>query len=388
MDNNFDTLAIREGYKRTEEREHSDAIFLTSSFVFDSAEQAEKCFAKKISGNIYSRFTNPNVTAFEKKLASLEKSQACAATSSGMAAIFATIMSIVKSGDHIVASREMFGTTIVLLNTIVAKFNIDIDYVELSDLSGWQSAVRKNTKLFLLENPSNPLTSVVDVAKLSKISKNHNILLAIDNVILTPFLHKPITLGADIVIHSATKYIDGQGRCIAGAVLGDDNTIDKVHSFIRSTGSCLSPFNAWVISKGLETLGLRMRAHCNNAMKIANWLESQDKVKKVYYLGLNSHHHHKIAKKQQSDFGAIISFTIDGGKKAAFNFINSVDIISITANLGDAKTTINHPASTTHSRLTKQEKEKANISDDLIRISVGLEDVNDLIKSLKKGLYV
>ncbi|HIM58684.1 MAG TPA: O-succinylhomoserine sulfhydrylase [Gammaproteobacteria bacterium] len=382
----FDTKAIREGYRITQEQEHSEAIFMTSSFTFDSAEQAANRFSKEEPGNIYARFTNPTVDAFERKLAALEGADACVATSSGMAAIFATIMALLKSGDHIVASRNMFGTSIVLLNTIVSKFNIGVSYVDLSDLSQWQGAVKDNTKLFLLETPSNPLGEVVDIAALSKISQANNILLAVDNAILTPALQNPINLGADIVIHSATKYIDGQGRCLAGAVLGNEAIIEQVASFTRATGPSLSAFNAWIVLKGLDTLSLRMKAHCDNALKLAIWLQDQDRVEKVYYLGLESHPDHGLAKIQQSDFGGIVSFEVKGGREAAFKVINATEIISITANLGDTKSTITHPASTTHGRLTDDEKQQANITEGLIRISVGLEAVGDLINDINKGL--
>lgn len=382
----FDTKAIREGYRTTQEQEHSEAIFLTSSFVFDSAEQAANRFSKEEPGNIYARFTNPTVDAFEKKLAALEGADACVATSSGMAAIFASIMALVESGDHIVASRNMFGTSIVLLNTIVSKFNVGISYVDLSDLSQWKNAVQDNTKLFLLETPSNPLGEVVDITALSKISQANNILLAVDNAILSPALQNPIKLGADVVIHSATKYIDGQGRCLAGAVLGSEAIIEQISAFTRATGPSLSAFNAWIVLKGLDTLSLRMKAHSDNALKLASWLQTQDQVEKVHYLGLQSHPDHALANIQQSGFGGIVSFEVKGGRKAAFKVINATEILSITANLGDTKTTITHPASTTHGRLTDNEKQQANITEGLIRISVGLEDIGDVINDISKGL--
>ncbi|SMN16368.1 O-acetylhomoserine sulfhydrylase / O-succinylhomoserine sulfhydrylase [uncultured Candidatus Thioglobus sp.] len=379
----FDTIAIREGYRTTNEQEHSEAIFLTSSFKFDSAEQAAARFAKEEPGNIYARFTNPTVDAFEKKLAALEGAQACVATASGMAAIFTTIMALVKSGDHIVASRNMFGTSIVLLNTIVSKFDIAISYVDLSDLSQWENAVQDNTKLFLLETPSNPLGEVVNMVALSKISQANDVLLIVDNAILSPALQTPLKLGADIVIHSATKYIDGQGRCLAGAVLGSKETIEQVAAFTRTTGPSLSAFNAWIVLKGLDTLSLRMKAHCKNALKIATWLENQTQIEKVHYLGLKSHPHHSLAKTQQSGFGGIVSFEVKGGKTAAFKLINATEIFSITANLGDTKSTITHPASTTHGRLSDEEKADANITDGLVRLSIGLEDIDDLIADIK-----
>ena len=387
-DLHFDTKAIREGYRTTQEQEHSEAIFLTSSFTFDSAEQAANRFSKEDPGNIYARFTNPTVDAFEKKLASLEGGQACCATASGMAAIFATIMSLLESGDHIIASRNMFGTSIVLLNSIIPKYNIEVSFVDLSNLDEWQKAIQDNTKLLLLETPSNPLGEVVDISALSKIAKNNNALLAVDNAILSPALQKPLNLGADIVIHSATKYIDGQGRCLAGAVVSTEDIIEQVHGFIRTTGPSLSAFNAWIVLKGLDTLSLRMKAHSDNALKLAKWLELQDKVETVHYLGLESHPHHNIAKAQQSGFGGIVSFEVKGGKDAAFKVINATEILSITANLGDTKTTITHPGTTTHGRLSDEEKQKAKISDGLIRISVGLENVDDVIDDIAKGLSV
>ena len=382
-DNKFETKAIREGYKTSQEQEHSAAIFLTSSFTFDSAEQAAQRFAKEEQGNVYSRFTNPTVEAFQDKLASLEGAESCLATASGMSAIFATIMALSKTGDHIVASRGMFGTTTVLLNTIVNRFGIEVTFVDLPDLITWKDSIQSNTKLFILETPSNPLVEVVDLRALSTISKKHNIILAVDNCVMTPALQKPLALGADIVIHSATKYIDGQGRCLAGAIAGSSELLEEITSFIRTTGPTLSAFNAWVVLKGLETLPLRMKAHCENARQLANWLNDQSFVEKVHYLGLESHPHHQIAKEQQRDFGGIVSFEVSGGKEDAFRLINNTKMISITANLGDTKSTITHPASTTHARLSDEEKKQCNISDNLVRISVGLEDISDIIADLK-----
>jgi O-succinylhomoserine sulfhydrylase len=382
-ENKFETKAIREGYKTSQEQEHSAAIFLTSSFIFDSAEQAAQRFAKEEQGNVYSRFTNPTVETFQDKLASLEGAESCLATASGMSAIFATIMALSKAGDHIVASHGMFGTTTVLLNTIVNKFGIEVTFVDLPDLVTWQDSIQSNTKLFILETPSNPLGEVVDLRALSAISKKHNIILAVDNCLMTPALQKPLALGADIVIHSATKYIDGQGRCLAGAIAGSSELLEEISSFIRTTGPTLSAFNAWIVLKGLETLPLRMRAHCDNARQLANWLNDQPFVEKVHYLGLESHPHHQIAKEQQCDFGGIVSFEVSGGKKGAFRLINNTKMISITANLGDTKSTITHPASTTHARLSEDERRQSNISDSLIRISVGLENISDIISDLR-----
>jgi O-succinylhomoserine sulfhydrylase len=378
----FSTKAIRTGYTQTQQKEHSEAIFPTSSFTFDSAEEAARTFAKEQDGNVYARFTNPTVDAFSSRLATLENAEFGIATSSGMAAIFATIMSLLKSGDHLVASKSMFGTTIVLLNNFVKNYGIEVDFVDLDNLKSWQNSIKNNTKMFLLESPSNPLGEVVDLKKLSIISKKHNVLLAVDNVLMTPYLQKPLDFGADIIIHSATKYIDGQGRGLAGAVLTNNEIGEKIALFIRSTGPSLSPFNAWSCLKGLETLSIRMDRHCENGLKLAKHLESQTWVKKVYYLGLESHKHHALAKSQQDGFGGIVSFDV-GSPEKAFEVINNTKFFSITANLGDTKTTITHPATTTHGRLTEKERLSAGITDGLIRVSVGLEDIKDIIGNLK-----
>ena len=380
-DSSFKTKSVREGHQSSNEQEHSAAIFLTSSYRFDSAEQAAERFETN-QGNVYSRFTNPTVSSFQDKLAALEGAEKCQATASGMSAIFATIMTILKPGEHMVASRCMFGTTIVLLNSIIEKFGIKVTFVDLPDLDGWKNSIQNNTKLFLLETPSNPLGEVVEIKKLAAISKQNDIVLAVDNCVMSPALQRPLSLGADLVIHSATKYIDGQGRCLAGAVAGKASIIDEISLFTRSTGPTLSAFNAWVVLKGLETLSLRMNAHSESALKLALWLESQTFVEKVHYVGLESHPHHKIAKDQQTGFGGIVSFEVKGGRKEAFNLINNTKMISITANLGDAKTTITHPSTTTHVRLTKEEKQQTHISENLIRISVGLENVEDIIDDL------
>jgi O-succinylhomoserine sulfhydrylase len=380
-DSSFKTKSVREGHQSSNEQEHSAAIFLTSSYRFDSAEQAAERFETN-QGNVYSRFTNPTVSSFQDKLAALEGAEKCQATASGMSAIFATIMTILKPGEHMVASRCMFGTTIVLLNSIIEKFGIKVTFVDLPDLDGWKNSIQNNTKLFLLETPSNPLGEVVEIKKLAAISKQNDIVLAVDNCVMSPALQRPLSLGADLVIHSATKYIDGQGRCLAGAVAGKSSIIDEISLFTRSTGPTLSAFNAWVVLKGLETLSLRMKAHSESALKLALWLESQTFVEKVHYVGLESHPHHKIAKEQQTDFGGIVSFEVKGGRKEAFKLINNTKMISITANLGDAKTTITHPSTTTHVRLTKEEKQQTHISENLVRISVGLENVEDIIDDL------
>ena len=380
-DSSFKTKSVREGHQSSNEQEHSAAIFLTSSYRFDSAEQAAERFETN-QGNVYSRFTNPTVSSFQDKLAALEGAEKCQATASGMSAIFATIMTILKPGEHMVASRCMFGTTIVLLNSIIEKYGIKVTFVDLPDLDGWKNSIQNNTKLFLLETPSNPLGEVVKIKKLAAISKQNDIVLAVDNCVMSPALQRPLSLGADLVIHSATKYIDGQGRCLAGAVAGKASIIDEISLFTRSTGPTLSAFNAWVVLKGLETLSLRMKAHSESALKLALWLESQTFVEKVHYVGLESHPHHQIAKEQQTGFGGIVSFEVKGGRKEAFKLINNTQMISITANLGDAKTTITHPSTTTHVRLTKKEKQQTHISENLVRISVGLENVEDIIDDL------
>ena len=381
-DKGFKTKSVREGHQSSSEQEHSAAIFLTSSYRFDSAEQAAERFETN-QGNVYSRFTNPTVSAFQDKLAALEGAEKCQATASGMSAIFATIMTILKPGEHMVASRCMFGTTIVLINSIIEKFGITVTFVDLSDLKGWKKSIQKNTKLFLLETPSNPLGEVVDIKKLATISKENDIILAVDNCIMSPALQRPLSLGADLVLHSATKYIDGQGGCLAGAVAGKASIVDAISSFTRSTGPTLSAFNAWVVLKGLETLSLRMKAHSESALKLALWLETQAFVERVHYVGLESHPHHKVASKQQTGFGGIVSFEVKGGRNEAFKLINNTKMISITANLGDAKTTITHPSTTTHVRLTKEEKEQTHISESLIRISVGLENIEDIIDDIR-----
>ena len=381
-DKGFKTKSVREGHQPSSEQEHSAAIFLTSSYRFDSAEQAAERFETN-QGNVYSRFNNPTVSAFQDKLAALEGAEKCQATASGMSAIFATIMTILKPGEHMVASRCMFGTTIVLLNSIIEKFGITVTFVDLSDLKGWKKSIQKNTKLFLLETPSNPLGEVVEIEKLAAISKENDIILAVDNCIMSPALQRPLSLGADLVLHSATKYIDGQGRCLAGAVAGKASIVDAISSFTRSTGPTLSAFNACVVLKGLETLSLRMKAHSESALKLALWLETQAFVERVHYVGLESHPHHKIASKQQTGFGGIVSFEVKGGRNEAFKLINNTKMISITANLGDAKTTITHPSTTTHVRLTKEEKEQTHISESLIRISVGLENIEDIIDDIR-----
>jgi O-succinylhomoserine sulfhydrylase len=374
----FDTQAIRAGSLKSEFGENSEAIFLTSSYVFDSSAQAAARFAGTEPGNIYSRFTNPTVTMFQDRLAALEAAEACVATSSGMSAILSIIMGLCSTGDHIVASRSIFGTTVQLFTNILKRWGLEVTFVSLTNLNEWEDAIQKNTKLFFVETPSNPLTEVTDIKALSNIAHQKEIKLIVDNCFCSPALQKPLLLGADIIIHSATKYLDGQGRCLGGAVLSDKKTIEPIYQFLRSAGPTMSAFNAWVFLKGLETLSVRMDAHSKNALHLASWLESQSQVDRVYYPGLASHPQHTLAVKQQKSGGAIVSFEVKGGQKEAWSLIDSTKLISITANLGDVKSTITHPSTTTHSRVSPEERQKAGIKDNLVRIAVGLEDIEDL----------
>jgi len=379
----FETRAVRVGHRRTAEGEHGEPIFPTSSYVFESAAQAAARFGGSEPGNIYSRFTNPTVRIFEERLAALEGGARAVAFASGMSAILATAMSLLKSGDHVVASKAIFGTTTILFQNYLGRFGVDTTFVPLTDYAAWQQAIRPNTKLLFIETPSNPLTEVADIPRLAELAHKRGALLVVDNCFCTPALQLPLKLGADIVIHSATKYLDGQGRCVGGAVVGDAERVGKdVFGFLRTCGPTMSPFNAWVFLKGLETLSLRMKAHCANALALAQWLERQPKVQRVYYPGLASHPQHALAQQQQSGFGGIVSFELKGGKDAAWKLIDATQLISITANLGDTKSTITHPATTTHGRLTPEQRAEAGISDGLIRVSVGLEDVDDLKRDL------
>ncbi len=381
------TNAVRAGQVRSAEGEHSELIFATSSYVFKDAAEAAARFSGDEPGNIYSRFTNPTVRTFEERLAAMEGTERCVATSSGMSAILSTFMGLLKAGDHIVASRSIFGTTVGLLDNVLSKFGLTTTFVGLADYQAWESAIGPETKMLFLETPSNPLTEIADISRLAEIAHAKACLLVVDNCLCTPVLQKPFSLGADIVIHSATKYLDGQGRCIGGAVLGSDELLaEDIVGFLRTAGPTLSPFNAWVFLKGLETLHIRMKAHCDNALQVAEWLEQQDNVKRVYYPGLKSHPQHELAKTQQSGFGGVLSFEVEGGQKEAWSVIDSSSLFSITANLGDTKSTMTHPATTTHHRLTDEQRAEAGISDSLIRLSIGLEDVSDLTRDLAAGL--
>lgn len=381
----LNTLAVRAGQVRSPEGEHSEPVFATSSFVFRNAAEAAARFKGDQPGNIYSRFTNPTVRVFEERLAALEGGERCIATSSGMSAILSTCMGLLKSGDHIVSSRSIFGTSVVLFNNILTKFGIAVTFVDLTDYAAWEAAIRPETRLLFLETPSNPLTEVADITRLAGIAHARNCLLVVDNCFCTPVLQLPLRLRADIVIHSATKYLDGQGRCIGGAVIGEHQRLEDIFAFLRTAGPTLSAFNAWVFLKGLETLPLRMKAHCENAGQIAAWLEQQPRVDKVYYPGLKSHPQHALAGRQQSGFGGIVSFVVRGGQQAAWRLIDATRLFSITANLGDTRSTITHPSTTTHHRLTDEQRAAAGISPGLIRLSIGLEDVTDLQADLAGG---
>jgi len=381
-----DTVAIRSGYQRTHENEHAEAMFLTSSYVFESAEMAAKYFSNELQGNVYSRYTNPTVRSFEQRLAALEEGEQCVATASGMAAALSVIMALLQSGDHVVCSQDVFGSTRVMMDKYITKFGVAVTYVPLADLDAWQNAIQPNTKMLFCETPSNPLSEIADLEALAAISQKAGTIFVVDNCFCTPVLQKPLNWGADIVVHSATKYIDGQGRCLGGAVVGNSELMEQVVGFLRAAGPTMSPFNAWVFLKGLETLRIRMQAHSANAAELATWLNDHPKVSKVFYAGLEDHPGHGLAKKQQSDFGGVVSFVVEGGRESAWRVIDNTKMLSLTANLGDAKTTIVHPATTTHGRLTDEARAAAGISDGLVRIAVGLEDIIDIKADIELGL--
>ena len=384
----LETLALHTGIHRSQFNEHSEALYLTSSFVFDSAAQAAARFSGAEPGNIYSRFTNPTVTAFEERLAALEGAETCVATSSGMSAILACVMGLLSAGDHVIASRSLFGATVNLFNNILKRFNIETTFVSATNVAAWEAAVKPSTKLFFIETPSNPLTEISDIAALAAVAKKAGAWLAVDNCFCSPALQRPLDLGADLVIHSATKYLEGQGRVLGGAVLGKHDLLMEqgVFGFLRTAGPSLSPFNAWVILKGMETLKIRMDAHSANALQIARWLEAQPGVARVHYPGLPSHPQYELAKRQQKTGGGIVSFELEKGKEAAWRVVDSVRLISITANLGDTKSTLTHPATTTHARISQESRDAAGITDGLLRIAVGLESVTDLKADLTRGL--
>jgi len=382
----FETLAVRCGHPHTNEQEHGEPIFPTSSFTFASAKEAADRFSGDEPGNIYSRFTNPTVRNFEQRLAALEGADRCVATSSGMAAIMSTCYALLQSGDHIVCSRSVFGTTVVLLEKFFRKFGVETTFVDFTDFNEWKNAIRPETKLLFLESPSNPLSEVADLVKLADLAHENDAWLVVDNCLCTPALQLPFKFGADVVIHSATKYLDGQGRCVGGAILANETLGEEVFGFLRSAGPAMSPFNAWVFLKGLETLGLRMNAHSSSALILARWLSEQKQIEHVFYSGLEDHPQHQLAKSQQSAFGGVLSFRVKGDRAAAWRFIDATRMVSITANLGDAKSTITHPATTTHGRLTDEEKKQSGITDNLIRVSVGLENIDDIKADMALGI--
>lgn len=384
-DAGFETLAIREGLTRGFEQEHSDPIYATSSFVFESAEQAAATFSGERDGNTYSRFSNPTVSVFERRLAALEGGEEGVATSSGMAAILTLCLTVLRAGDHVICSRNVFGSTVGLFNNILTKLDISVTFVALRELEEWRQAVTPKTKLFFCETPSNPLCEVGNIQEIASIAHNSGALLAVDNCFCTPALQRPLALGADVVMHSATKYLDGQGRVLGGALVGSEELMADARGFVRVCGPSMSPFNAWIFSKGLETLQLRMDAHSQRAQALAEWLETYPGVKKVNYCGLASHPDHALAASQQSAFGGVLSFEVDGVRDRAWTFINAVRLMSLTANLGDVKTTVCHPASTTHGRLTDEQKQQGGITEGLIRIAVGLEYLEDLKRDCERG---
>lgn len=385
-DAGLNTLAVRAGCHRSPEGEHSEALFLTSSYVFNSAQEAADRFSGEQPGNVYSRYTNPTVRAFEERIAALEGAEAAVATASGMSAILSTCLALLEVGDHILCSRSVFGTTTVLFTKYLRKLGIATTFVDPTNSEDWEAGFQHNTKLVFVETPSNPLCDLVDIQRLADATHKHGSLLIVDNCFCTPALQRPIEFGADLIIHSATKYIDGQGRCMGGVVAGPKKLTDEVLAFIRSAGPTLSAFNAWVFLKGLETLSLRMEAHSRNALELAQWLVKQPEVEKVFYAGLPDHPGHELAKRQQSAFGGVLSFRVTGGREQAWKVIDSTRIFSLTANLGDAKSTIVHPGTTTHGRLSAEQRDEAGITDNLIRLAVGLEDVEDLKNDLKRGL--
>ena len=383
----FDTLAIRSGHRRTAELEHSEAIFTTSSFVFENSAQAAARFAGDEPGNIYSRFTNPTTKIFEERLAAMEGGEACVATASGMAAIMSLCVALLQTGDHIVSSRSIFGTTTTLFDKLLPRFGIETSFVDLTNLDDWKQAIRNNTRFLFLETPSNPLMEIADIRALADLAHENNCLLVVDNCFCTPALQRPLELGADLIVHSATKYLDGQGRIVGGAVVGPKSLVtEDIFAVIRTTGPCMSPFNAWIALKGLETLNLRMNAHSQQASHLARFLQQHPAVEQVFHPGLESHPQYELAKSQQSGFGGVVSFVVKGGRERAWRVVDATEMISITANLGDVKTTITHPATTTHGRVSDAVKAKTGIAEGLIRVAVGLENIDDIVADLSRGL--
>ena len=382
----FDTLAVRAGVLRSDFQEHSEALSLTSSFVYANAAEAARRFANEEPGFIYSRFTNPTVSMFQDRLAALEGAEACIATSTGMAAIASTVMGLLKSGDHIISSRSVFGTVVPLFDQICRKFGVETTWVAPAKVDEWRAAVRPNTRLLFCETPSNPLAEICDIAALADIAKRANALLAVDNCLLTPALQRPVEHGADLVIHSATKYLDGQGRVLGGAVCGRKELIEPIYGFVRTAGPAISPFNAWICLKGMETLRLRIEAQSRSTFQLAQWLQTLPQVTKVHYAGLESHPQYALAYRQANAQGAVLSFEVSGGRSAAWKLVDALKMISITANLGDTKTTVTHPATTTHARISQAERDASGISEGLLRVAVGLEAVTDIQADLARGL--
>ena len=381
-----ETDAIRAQHERSDFREHSVPLYLTSSFVFDDAEQARALFADEIPGNIYTRFSNPNNTEFIQKLCLLEGAEDGIATASGMAAMYISMASLLKSGDHVLASRSVFGSTHQILNVIFPKVNITYTYADISDPKSWESKIQSNTKMIFVETPSNPALDLIDLEWLGKLAQKHKLILNVDNCFATPYLQNPAKWGAHLVTHSATKFIDGQGRVIGGAVLGTKELIKEVRFFARHTGPSMSPFNAWILSKSLETLAVRMERHCQNALELATYLEGHSEVLKVKYPFLNSHPQHELAKKQMRHGGGVVTFEIKGGIDRGRKFLNNLKMISHSTNLGDTRTIATHPTSTTHSKLTNEEREAVGITPGLIRVSVGLEDLKDVIADIEQAI--
>ncbi|WP_330926929.1 O-succinylhomoserine sulfhydrylase [Candidatus Sororendozoicomonas aggregata] len=382
----IETQAIRSGIARSHQQEHSEALYLTSSYSYDSAEQARAVFSGEQEGNVYSRYTNPSVRMFEQRIAVMEGGDDACATASGMAAIMGTCTALLEAGSHVVCSRSVFGTTVTLFTKYLARFGVETTFVDVTDYQAWRGAIRPNTRLLFLETPTNPLGDVADIQALSELAHNNDAILVVDNCFCTPVLQKPLAHGADLVVHSTTKYIDGQGRCVGGVVAGQEALVNEVHLWQRAVGATMSAFNAWVFNKGLETLPLRMQAHCQNAQALAQWLSEHPGVEKVHYCGLKDHPGHELAVRQQSGFGGVLAFQVKGGREEAWRVMDAVQIMSRTANLGDTRTTITHPATTTHCRLSDEDKAKAGISENLIRVAVGLENINDLKADLERGL--
>ncbi len=387
----FDTRAVRAGTRRSAFNEHAEALFLTSSFTFSSAAEAAERFASTGTGFVYSRFSNPTVAMFQDRLAALEDAEACIATSSGMSAILTACLGLLNAGDHVVASQSLFGATLQLFNTILSRFGVETSYVPATDPAAWARAAKPNTRLFFVESPANPTAEIADIGALKAVATDAKAMLAVDNCFCTPALQRPIALGADLVVHSATKFLDGQGRVMGGAILGRrDVVIDRIGPVLRTGGAALSPFNAWVLLKGLETLSLRMERQSANALALAKWLEAHPRVAKVYFPGLDSHPQAALVAKQQRAGGAVVSFDVvprDGDARAtAWKVVDGCRLISITANLGDTRSTITHPATTTHGRVAPEARRLAGIGDGMLRVAVGLENVDDVIADLARGL--